>query len=59
MWAPRVEQTEALAAETKYFVDCVSKNKKPFNDGHAGLRIVKLLEAAEKSLKNRGVPVEL
>lgn len=59
MWAPRVEQTEALAAETKYFVDCVSKNQIPFNDGRSGLRIVKLLEAADKSLKNRGVPVQL
>ena len=59
MWAPRVEQTEALAAETKYFADCLCKNEKPFNDGHAGLRIVQLLEAADKSLKNRGVPVDL
>jgi predicted dehydrogenase len=59
MWAPRVEQTEALAAEAKYFIQCVSNNEKPFNDGRAGLRIVRLLEAAEKSLKNRGIPVEL
>jgi len=59
MWAPRVEQTEALAAEAKYFIDCVSRNEKPFNDGQAGLRIVKLLEAADKSLKSKGVPVQL
>ncbi|HEY4054140.1 MAG TPA: Gfo/Idh/MocA family oxidoreductase [Terriglobales bacterium] len=59
MWAPRVEQTEALAAEAKYFIQCISSNEKPFNDGRAGLRIVKLLESAEKSLKNRGIPVEL
>jgi predicted dehydrogenase len=59
MWAPRVEQTEALAAETKYFAECISENKRPFNDGQAGLRIVRLLEAAETSLKSRGVPVEL
>jgi len=59
MWAPRVEQTEALAAEAKYFVECVSKNERPFNDGQAGLRIVRLLEAADKSLKNRGIPVDL
>jgi predicted dehydrogenase len=59
MWAPRIEQTEALAAEAKYFAECISKNERPFNDGRAGLRIVRLLEAAEKSLKNRGVPVEL
>jgi predicted dehydrogenase len=59
MWAPRVEQTEALAAEARYFIDCVSKNERPFNDGQAGLRIVRLLEAADKSLKSNGVPVQL
>jgi predicted dehydrogenase len=59
MWAPRVEQTEELAVETKYFIDCISKNERPFNDGRAGLRIVRLLEAADKSLKARGIPVEL
>ena len=59
MWAPRVEQTEALAAETKYFVECLTQDERPFNDGVAGLRNVRLLEAADKSLKNRGVPVQL
>jgi hypothetical protein len=59
MWAPRIEQTEALAAETSYFVQCVSNNETPFNDGRAGLRIVRLLEAADQSLKNRGIPVQL
>jgi predicted dehydrogenase len=59
MWAPKLEQTEALALETKYFVDCISNNVTPFNDGHAGLRVVKILEAANKSLKGRGQPIEL
>jgi hypothetical protein len=54
-----VEQTEALGAETKYFVDCISRNETPFNDGAAGLRVVKMLEAADKSLKERGNPVRL
>jgi predicted dehydrogenase len=59
MWAPKIEQTEALAVETDYFVDCVSNNVRPFNDGHAGLRVVKILEAADKSMKGRGNPVDL
>jgi predicted dehydrogenase len=59
MWSPKVEQTEALGAETKYFVDCISRNETPFNDGAAGLRVVKMLEAADKSLKERGNPVRL
>ncbi len=59
MWAPRIDQMEALAAETKYFADCVSTGKTPFNDGKAGLRIVRILEAASKSLKQGGAPVQL
>jgi predicted dehydrogenase len=59
MWAPRLEQTEALATEARYFVECVSKNQRPFNDGMAGLRVVEILEAADKSLKERGKPVSL
>jgi predicted dehydrogenase len=49
---PKVEHTEALKSEVDYFVDCVENNKKPFNDGEAGLKVVKMLEAADKSLKN-------
>jgi predicted dehydrogenase len=51
MWAPRVEELEALQLETRYFLDCIKDGVKPFNDGHAGLRVVKILEAAELSLK--------
>jgi len=59
MWAPRVEQTEALKAEVSHFVDCISANRAPINDGVAGLRVVRLLEAAEKSLGDRGSLVEI
>jgi predicted dehydrogenase len=59
MWAPKVEQTEALKLEMKYFVDCIEKSETPFNDGAAGLRVVRLLESAQQSLKDRGKPVEL
>lgn len=59
MWAPKIEQTEALAIEAGYFIDCVSNSMRPFNDGRAGLRVVKILEAADKSLKGRGNPIQL
>jgi predicted dehydrogenase len=59
MWAPKVDQTEALKAETQYFVDCVENDKTPFNDGEAGLRVVKLLEAASKSLRARSEAVRV
>jgi len=54
MWAPQVEQVEALKHELAYFVDCISGNHTPFNDGAAGLRVVKLLEAANQSVRKRG-----
>jgi predicted dehydrogenase len=53
MWAPRVDASEALQLEARYFLDCVMSGKKPFNDGHAGLRVVRILEAAGESLKRR------
>jgi predicted dehydrogenase len=59
MWAPKVEQTEALKAEVNHFMDCISANRAPVNDGHAGLRVVRLLEAAEKSLNDRGSLVQI
>lgn len=59
MWAPKVEQTEALRAEAAYFVECLTKDQRPFNDGLAGHRVVKLLEAADQSIKNRGKLVRL
>jgi predicted dehydrogenase len=59
MWAPQVEQLEALHVELGYFADCISNDKTPFNDGHAGLRVVRMLEAAEASIQKRGELVRL
>ncbi len=59
MWAPKVEQTEALRNEISYFTECVRNNRRPFNDGEAGLRVVKMLEAADQSLRERGKVVQL
>ena len=59
MWAPKIEQAEALATEAKYFVDCIEQDMTPFNDGAAGLRVVKLLEAADRSLQERGAAIQL
>ena len=52
MWAPKIEELEALQLETRYFLDCIKDGMKPFNDGQAGLRVVRILEAAEQSLKH-------
>jgi len=57
MWAPKIENVEALKAELAYFVACIENGQTPFNDGIAGLRVVRMLEAAEKSLKLKGEAV--
>lgn len=59
MWAPKVEQVEALKIEASYFADCILKDKNPLNDGHAGLRVVQVLEAADQSLEHKGKIVHL
>jgi predicted dehydrogenase len=59
VWSPKVDGTEALKRELEHFVDCITNNKTPTNDGHAGLRVVRLLEAADQSIRNRGRIVTL
>lgn len=59
MWAPHLEQDEALRIETTHFADCISSRRQPETDGKAGLRVVRILEAANKSMALRGHPVEL
>jgi len=59
MWAPQLEQVEALRQEMSYFVDCVTSGAEPFNNGIAGLRVVRMLEAASESLKQRGALIRL
>jgi predicted dehydrogenase len=59
MWAPQIEQVEALRLELSYFVDCIMNNESPSNDGAAGLRVVNMLQAATESLRQRGALVHL
>jgi len=59
MWAPRVNQVEALKGETAYFIDCIYNNITPKNDGNAGLRVVRMLEAIIKSLSTGGALIRL
>ncbi len=51
--------TEALSVEAQHFVECVQRGERPLSDGEAGLRVVRILEAATESLAGGGRPVEL
>ena len=59
MWAPKIEVTEALLVEADHFVRCIQDNEPSLSDGQAGLRVVKILEAASHSLREHGRPVKL
>lgn len=59
MWAPQVEISEALQVEVKHFLECINSGTSTVTDGQAGLRMVQALEAASKSLAERGRVVEL
>jgi len=57
MWAPKLSITEALRLEGEHFVDCIENNKVPQTDGHLGVRVVELIEAANSSMRRRGETV--
>jgi predicted dehydrogenase len=59
MYAPMVDQTEALLTECKHFVECVRTGETPLSDGQSGLRVVRLLEAAEESARRNGETVQI
>jgi len=59
MWSPQLEQVEALRRELSYFIECISDGSEPFNNGCAGLRVVKMLEKASESLSRKGALVYL
>lgn len=59
MWAPQLSLTEGLHAEAEHFLECVTHRRQPLTDGHCGLRMVRILEAAAQSLTHLGRPVEV
>ncbi|MGI8836250.1 MAG: Gfo/Idh/MocA family protein [Pyrinomonadaceae bacterium] len=59
MWAPRLDATEALQTEALHFIHCIENKTQPETDGQAGLRLLRIVEAAEKSLRAKGQLVEI
>jgi predicted dehydrogenase len=59
MCAPQLDITEALNTEAKHFIKCVEGGQPTMTDGHAGLRVVRILEAATASIAARGRVIEL
>jgi predicted dehydrogenase len=59
MHSPKLDATEALAVEARHFADCIEQGKRPITDGYAALQVVRSLEAATLSIRERGRLVEL
>jgi predicted dehydrogenase len=59
MYAPNLELTEALNVEAKHLISCIQRGETPITDGFAGLRVVRILEAASRSIRERGRVIEL
>ena len=59
MIAPYIKQVEPLKVETRHFLDCIRTGKTPETSGLDGLRVVQILEASSRSLKNGGAKIEI
>ena len=57
MHAPKVSEREALTVEAEHLVQCIRTGERPRADGQAGLRVVKILAAAQESIRTQGRPV--
>ncbi len=51
---PALDRTEALKRETGHFLECIRTGKTPLSDGQAGLDVVRLLEASQRSIAENG-----
>ena len=56
---PQIDFEEPLRTECAHFVDCIANGSRPVSDGWDGLRVVAVLEAAERSMANDGAPVDV
>jgi predicted dehydrogenase len=59
MHSPKIQATEALSLGAAEFINAINENRDPKTSGKDGLEVVKILEASEKSIKNKGKLIEL
>lgn len=59
VYIPLIDNTQPLALECRHFVDCVRERKTPRSDGQDGLRVLRVLAAAQQSLDSGGLPVQI
>ncbi len=59
MWATELDNTKDLRLVATEFIDSIQSGRNPINDGISGLKVVKILEALEMSIKRKGREVKL
>lgn len=59
IYIPKIDMVEPLKVECRHFIDCVKDNKRPLTDGENGLKVLKVLAAAQESLEQNGRPVKI
>jgi predicted dehydrogenase len=59
MVAPALHEREALGGVVTEFADAIEQGRAPLTDGRSGLRVIRILDAASRSLANRGTPVDV
>jgi predicted dehydrogenase len=59
VWSPHTDQSEPLQTMVRHFAECIREGKTPLSDGEAGLRVVRILEAAQRSIKAQGGRITL
>ena len=57
--SPKIEPSEPLKNQCSHFLDCIEKGMRPLTDGQNGLEVVRVMEAVQESLRQRGAPVEI
>jgi predicted dehydrogenase len=59
MWSPQLDGSEALKVEVQHLIKCIEGTECLVTDGEAGMRVVRILEAATESLAAHGQPIDL
>lgn len=59
VWIPHLDNTEPLEMMVRHFAECIACSKRPITDGVAGLRVVRILDAAQRSIKAQGGRITL
>ncbi|HEV7398301.1 MAG TPA: Gfo/Idh/MocA family oxidoreductase, partial [Pyrinomonadaceae bacterium] len=59
VWVPKLDSTEALRYVCEEFLSAIKEKRAPLTDGNAGLRVVRLLEAAQRSISQGGLAIQV